>query len=190
MSGFLRLGAATTYFAIEAGRPDENGNRKPWDVFANAYLAAGSYFVALTHAVIPAPDVWGLKRIGKQTSSTEEERRAKLRNATETLQKSAAIEEFMGGPLGIVSGAVFGIVGGSVKAAKWPGKTPGTTAVLFLLPPIISTANVLTSPRHSIEGWESYRGIACSSKYYDKGSEGAALDFSLNPLGSSFTWTF
>jgi hypothetical protein len=38
--------------------------------------------------------------------------------------------------------------------------------------------------------YESYRGIACSSKYYDRGREGPDLDFSMSPAGGSFRIQF
>ncbi|MEM7138831.1 MAG: hypothetical protein AAF500_19800 [Myxococcota bacterium] len=185
MGIFLALGGGATYLAIDAANDDED-----WDKFGYAYLAAGFYFTGVMHAAIPAPDVWGAKRIAKKDGSTPEARVAKLRYATETLEKANATQSLFAGPLGVVGGTIFGVVGGSIKAAKWTGKTRGLTAGVFLAPPILAGLANATGPRQAIEAWEGYRGIACSSKYYDTHVEGPELDFSLNPGGGSFTVTF
>lgn len=185
MSIFLGLGAGATYLAVDRARDD-----KQWDKFGWAYLASGFYFSGLIHAGLPAADVWGAKRIGRKDASTEEARRAKLRYATETLQKANDTQELLAGPLGVVGATIFGVVGGSIKATQWTGQTKGLTAGLFVAPPVLAALAVATAPRESVTAWEGYRGIACSSKYYDTHEEGPELDFSMNPGGGSFTLRF
>ena len=185
MSIFLGLGGGATYLAVNAAQ-----DNKQWDKFGWAYLASGFYFSGVVHAVLPAADVWGAKRIGRKDGSTEEARRAKLRYATETLQKANDTQELLGGPLGVVGATIFGVVGGSVKAAQWKGQTRGLTAGLFVAPPVLAILAASTAPREAVATWEGYRGIACSSKYYDIHEEGPELDFSMNPAGGSFTLRF
>lgn len=185
MSIFLGLGAGATYLAVDGA---QKGNQ--WDKFGWAYLASGFYFSGVIHAALPAADVWGAKRIGRKDASTEEARRAKLQYATETLQKSNDTQALLSGPLGVVGATVFGVVGGSVKATQWTGRTKGLTAGLFVAPPVLAMLAVATAPRESVTAWEGYRGIACSSKYYDTHEEGPDLDFSMNPGGGSFTLRF
>lgn len=185
MTIFLGLGGGATYLAIDAAQDNEQ-----WDKFGYAYLAAGFYFSGLVHAVLPAPDVWGAKRIGRKDESTEEARRAKLLYATETLQKANDTQGLLGGPLGLVGATVFGVVGGSVKAAQWTGRTKGLTAGMFVVPPVLAGLAGATAPREAVSAWEAYRGIACSSKYYDTQEEGPELDFSMSPTGGSFTIRF
>lgn len=181
MGFWLAVGGVTTWLAVDAAQDE-----KQWDKFGWAYLAAGSYFVATTHMFIPAPDVWGAKRIRRQDDSTEEARRAKLRYATNTLKKSAAVEGLMGGAFGVASSLVYGVVGGTVKAAQWTGHTRGLTAGMYLGPPVLVGLQTATAPRGSVQAYETYRGIACSSKYYDRGQQGPEFDLSVSPAGGSF----
>ncbi|MDH3728901.1 MAG: hypothetical protein OER77_15325, partial [Myxococcales bacterium] len=109
---------------------------------------------------------------------------------TETLQKANDTQELLAGPLGVVGATIFGVVGGSIKATQWTGQTKGLTAGLFVAPPVLAALAVATAPRESVTAWEGYRGIACSSKYYDTHEEGPELDFSMNPGGGSFTLRF
>jgi len=185
MGFWLAAGAVTTWAAVDAAHDGQQ-----WDKFGWAYLAAGSYFLAATHAFIPAPDVWGAKRIRRRDDSTEEARRAKLLYATQTLKKSAAIEEFTGGAFGVAGMLVYGVVGGTIKATQWKGMTRGLTAALYVAPPLLVGLQTAMAPRGSVQAYESYRGIACSSKYYDRGEEGPDLDFSVSPGGGSFKITF
>ncbi|MEM8608176.1 MAG: hypothetical protein AAGF92_13780 [Myxococcota bacterium] len=185
MGLFLALGGGATYLAIDAANDNQD-----WDKFGYAYLAAGFYFSGIMHAAIPAPDVWGAKRIAKKDGSTPEARVAKLKYATDTLRKANGTQSLFAGPLGVVGATIFGVVGGSIKAAKWTGQTRGLTAGMFLAPPILAGLSNATAPRQAVEAWEGYRGIACSSKYYDTHTEGPELDFSLHPGGGSFTVNF
>jgi hypothetical protein len=185
MSIFLALGGGATYLAVDAAQDNEQ-----WDKFGYAYLAAGFYFSGLMHAALPAADVWGAKRIGKKDASTEEARRLKLQYATETLEKANASQELFAGPLGVVGATIFGVVGGTIKATQWTGHTKGLTAGMYVVPPILAGLAVATAPREAVMAWEGYRGIACSSKYYDTHEEGPDLDFSMNPAGGSFTIKF
>jgi len=185
MSIFLGLGGGATFLAVDAAQKN-----KQWDKFGYAYLAAGFYFSGLVHAVLPAADVWGAKRIGRKDGSTEEARRAKLQYATETLQNANDVQELLAGPLGFLGATVFGVAGGSVKAAQWKGQSRGLTAGMFIVPPVLAGLAAGTAPRGAVTAWEGYRGIACSSKYYDTHEEGPALDFSMNPTGGSFTIRF
>ena len=173
-----------TYAAIQAH--DDN---EPWDRFAFAYLGAGFAFSALLHAVIPAPDVWAAKRIRRMDATTPEARKIKLEYATRKIKSSAGIEGYFSG-LNIALAAVHGIVGGSVKAAKWTGKTRGYTAMLFLVPPVAAALSGMTSSTQQVSDWENYRGIACSSQYYDDSQVGPDFDFSLSPGGGSFRVQF
>jgi len=185
MSIFLALGGGATYLAVDAAQDNEQ-----WDKFGYAYLAAGFYFSGLMHAALPAADVWGAKRIGKKDGSTEEARRAKLQYATETLEKANAAQELFAGQLGGVGATIFGVVGGTIKATQWTGMTKGLTAGMYVVPPVLAGLANATAPREAVMAWEGYRGIACSSKYYDTHEEGPDLDFSLNPAGGSFTIKF
>jgi hypothetical protein len=185
MGFWLAVGGVTTWLAVDAAQ----NKPYPWknsDKFGWAYLAAGSYFVATTHMFVPAPDVWGAKRIRRQDESTEEARRAKLRYATNTLKKSAAVEELMGGAFGVAASLVYGVVGGTVKATQWTGASRGLTAGMYIGPPVLVGLQTATAPRGSVQAYETYRGIACSSKYYDRGQEGPELDLSVSPAGGSF----
>ena len=185
MSLWLAGGGGMTYAAVNAARDNNNADKFGW-----AYLAGGAYFVGLTHAFIPAPDVWGAKRIGRQDDSTEEARRAKLLYATETLKKSASIEELMGGPLGIVGSLTYGVVGGTIKATQWTGASRGLTAAIYVAPPLLLGIQTATAPSGSVKAYEAYRGIACSSHYYDRTEEGPDFDFSVSPGGGNFRVTF
>jgi len=185
MSLWLAAGGGMTYAAINAARDANNADRFGW-----AYLAGGAYFMGLTHAMIPAPDVWGAKRIRGKDDSTEEARRAKLLYATQTLKKSAAVEELMGGPLGVVGTLMYGVVGGTIKATQWTGQSRGLTAAIYVAPPFLAGLQTATAPRGSVLAYESYRGIACSSKYYERTEEGPDFDFSVSPGGGSFKVSF
>ncbi|MGB5812774.1 MAG: hypothetical protein WBG86_19725 [Polyangiales bacterium] len=185
MGIFLALGGGATYLAVDAAKDDQQ-----WDKFGYAYLAAGFYFTGVMHAAIPAADVWGAKRIAKKDGSTPEARVAKLQYATETLEKANASQGLFAGPLGVVGATIFGVVGGSVKATQWKGKTPGLTAGIFVAPLVLSGLANATAPRGAISAWEGYRGIACSSKYYDTHVEGPELDFSMSPGGGGFKIRF
>ena len=185
MGLWLAVGGVTTYLAVNAAQDD-----KQWDKFGWAYMAAGAYFVATTQMFIPAPDVWGAKRIRRKDDGTEEARRAKLLYATETLEKASNIQEFTGGAMGVVSGLVYGVVGGTVKATQWTGLSRGLTAGLYIAPPVMMGLQTATAPREAALAYETYRGIACSSKYYDRGREGPELDFSMSPAGGSFRINF
>jgi hypothetical protein len=185
MGIWLAAGALTTWRAVDAARDDSQANKFGW-----AYLAAGSYFIATTHALIPAADVWGAKRIRRQDDSTEEARRAKLLYATNTLKKAAAVQELSGGALGVTGALVYGVVGGTVKATQWHGASRGLTAGLYVAPPLLMGLQTATAPRGASAGYESYRGIACSSKYYQRSEEGPDLDFSVSPLGGNLKVSF
>ena len=185
MSIFLALGGGATYLAVDAAKDNQQ-----WDKFGYAYLAAGFYFSGLMHAALPAADVWGARRIASKDGSTEEARRAKLQYATETLKKANDVQELNAGPLGVVGATIFGVVGGTIKATQWTGMTKGLTAGMYVAPPLLAGLANATAPRGAVKAWEGYRGIACSSKYYDTHTEGPDLDFSMNPAGGSFTIKF
>jgi hypothetical protein len=200
MGLWLAGGAGMTYAAFKAasdsdGCPqgmlgDDCRSRNDASKFAWAYLAAGTYFVGLSHAFIPAPGVWGAKRIRRQDDSTEEARRAQLRYATNTLKKANGVQGLTSGALGVASGVIYGVVGGTIKATQWTGQTRGLTAAMYLGPPILMGLQAATAPREGVEAWEAYRGIACSSKYYDRHEEGPEFDFSVNPTGGRFSVRF
>lgn len=165
---------------------DNNGaNRFGW-----AYLAAGAYFVGLSHAILPAPGVWGAKRIRKQDDSSEAARRAKLEYATNTLKKASGVQSLNAGALAPVGGLIYGVVGGTIKATQWPGQSRGLTAGMYVAPPILLGLQAATAPREGVMAYEAYRGIACSSKYYDRHEEGPEFDFSVNPGGGSLRVRF
>ena len=185
MSLWLAGGGGMTYAAVNAARDSNHPDKFGW-----AYLAGGAYFFGLMHAIVPAPDVWGAKRIGRQDDSTEEARRAKLLYATQTLKKSASVEEFMAGPMGIVGSLTYGVVGGTVKATQWTGASRGLTAALYVAPPLLVGIQTATAPTGSVKAYEAYRGIACSSHYYERTEEGPDFDFSVSPGGGNFRVTF
>ena len=185
MSLWLGAGGGMTYAAINAANDKNDPDKFGW-----AYLAGGAYFFGLMHAVIPAPGVWGAKRIRRLDDGTEEARRAKLLYATQTLKKAAGVEELMGGALGVVGSVLYGVVGGTIKATQWTGASRGLTAALYVAPPLLIGLQTATAPRTSVGAYEAYRGIACSSKYYDRQEEGADFDFSVTPAGGRFTLSF
>ncbi|MEM9729083.1 MAG: hypothetical protein AAF997_10885 [Myxococcota bacterium] len=185
IGGYAALASAQAALAVEAARDD-----RPWDRFAFAYQAAGGFALALGLAVIPAPDTWGLKRLRKRDDSTPEARREKLRYATRLMERGAKVQEFLGRGELIGLGVVFGAVGGTVKAVKWTGKTRLNTALMYVVPPILATATVLTAPKNLVEEWEGYRGMACSERYYNRDVEGPEFDFSMSPSGMRFSVTF
>jgi len=185
MSLWLAGGGGMTYAAVNAARDSNNPDKFGW-----AYLAGGAYFFGLMHAVIPAPDVWGAKRIRKMDDSTEEARRAKLQYATETLKQASGVQELMGGALGVSASLIYGVVGGTVKATQWTGASRGLTAALYVAPPVLMGIQTATAPRGSVAAYEAYRGIACSSKYYERSEEGVDFDFSVTPAGGNFKITF
>jgi len=185
MGIWLAAGGISTWLAVDAAKDDNQPDKFGW-----AYLAAVSYFVATTHAFIPAPDVWGAKRIRRQDDDTEEARRAKLLYATNTLKKASTTQELGGGALGLTGALVYGVAGGTVKAALWKGASRGLTAGIFVAPPVLMGLQTATAPRGAVEGYEAYRGIACSSKYYQRSEEGPDLDFSASPLGGNLKVTF
>ena len=171
----LGAGAGFTYAAIDAS--------DDWDIFGYWYLAAGAYAQGLSPLVWPMPDVWGHKRIKRKPDETEEQRKAQLRYATKTLEQAASVQDFLGGAAPVALGLVYGVVGGSVKAAKWTGETKGLTAALFVVPPIVNGLFVATAPKHSSAYWETYRSIGCSSHYYDQGPTGPEFDLSALSTG-------
>lgn len=185
MSLWLAIGGATTYLAVKGANDDEQWNKFGW-----AYMAAGAYFVAASHMILPAADVWGAKRIRRQDDGSEEARRAKLRYATETLEKASNVQSLSGGAAPLVGSLIYGVVGGTIKATQWKGLSRGLTAGMYIAPPVLMGLQTATAPREAAMGYESYRGIACSSKYYDRGREGPELDFSVSPAGGSFRINF
>jgi hypothetical protein len=185
------IGGYASLTAIQAAQAvDARNNNRPWDRFAFMYQAIGSAALTIGLAVIPAPDLWGGKRIRKRAAATAEERRDKLRYATRLFERGAAVEDLMSHGELIALGAVYGVVGGTVKAVKWTGRSPGNTALLFIVPPALATGTVLSAPRHLVEDWEGYRAIACSDAYYDRGPEGPDFDWSISPTGVRFSIEF
>lgn len=185
MSLWLAGGAGMTYAAVKNARDDDEADKFGW-----AYLAAGSYFIATTHMFIPAPDVWGAKRIRRQDDGSEEARRAKLLYATNTLKKASGVQSLSAGALGVVGGLVYGVVGGTIKATQWTGHTRGLTAAMYVGPPVLMGLQTATAPTGGMKAYEAYRGIACSSKYYDTHEEGPEFDFSVSPGGTSLRVRF
>lgn len=174
-----------TYAAVNAARDQNDPDKFGW-----AYLAGGAYFFGLMHAIVPAPDVWGAKRIRRMDDGTEEARRAKLQYATETLEQASEVQELMGGALGVGVSLIYGVVGGTIKATSWTGASRGLTAALYVAPPVLLGLQTATAPRGAVSAYEAYRGIACSSKYYDRSEEGADFDFSVAPGGANFKISF
>lgn len=177
MVGLVGLGGIEAWLAVDA---HDQGKR--WDRFGHAYLAATSTLVGLTHAIVPAPDVYGHKRITTMPAATEADRKLKLKYATKTLDKSVSAQELMGGGLGVAAGLVVGVVGGSVYAAKWSEGTKWMTSVLFVGPTVVMGLRALTAPMHSVKFSEDYRSFACSGHYYDSGPAGP--EFDLSALGA------
>lgn len=185
IGGFMAMAGVQTALAFDANRKD-----KPWDVFAFAYQAAGSAALAIGLAAVPMRDVWGGKRIRQKPDDTPEERRKKLRYATHLFERGASLQGLLSSESLIVAAGAFGVAGGTAKAVKWTGKTPGNTALLFILPPIIGTGAALTAPRNLRDDWANYRAIACSEKYYDRDSAPIDLDWSISPGGVRLSIVF
>jgi hypothetical protein len=187
MSLWLAAGGGMTYAAVNAARKTPSNDA---DKFGWAYLAAFSYFVGTTHMFIPAPGVWGAKRIRRQDDGSEEARRAKLLYATNTLKKANGVQGLNAGALGTVGGLIYGVVGGTIKATQWTGQSRGLTAGIYIGPPLAMALQTATAPNEGMKAYEAYRGIACSSKYYDTHEEGPEFDFSASPLGADFRIRF
>ena len=164
-------------------------------------LIGASAFEVLRLAIIPMPDVWGAKRIRKKAGKTLEEKRAKLRYATKTLEKSAKIQEYIQG--NTAGGAIiYGVVMGSVYVAKFNdeyGALPQRhervlarlrAAGLYLLPAAIGIGETITAPMHSSLNWENYRGVACSGQYYDKSNTGPEFDIDFGMMDVRFKVSF
>ena len=200
MGLWLAGGGGMTYAAINAA--NDEGSCAPGpagdncrssnqaDKFGWAYLAGGAYFFGLMPAIVPAPDVWGAKRIRNKDESTEEARRAKLLYATNTLQKASNVQAFGSGALGIGASLIYGVVGGTVKATQWTGYSRGLTAGIYVAPVVLVGLQTATAPTEATKSFEAYRGIACSSKYYDRSEEGPEFDFSVSPTGGRLKVSF
>ena len=204
MAGLAGVGAYLFYTGATGERTIQDGNPK-WRRFYDYALAAQSAFTVLKLAAVPMPDVWGHKRIRKMPASTLEEKRAKLEYATKTLEKSAVMQDQLIGTGNYGGAMLSGLVFGTVYTAKWRNQY-GSKAVqpdrsdrvldrfrsagLFLIPTGVAVGLGVTGPSHSIADWEKYRGIACSSRYYDKGESDIDLDLSVSPLNVQFTLTF
>ncbi len=166
-----------------------------------AILAGGIATVAQL-AVIPMPDVWGAKRIRRKRDTTIEEKRAKLRYATRTLEKASKVHAYLGGPNYGGGGVVYGLVMGSVYVGLYGDENdelPSAhdrrlarfrAAGLYLLPPALSIPQAVTHPKHSYEYWEEYRGFACSDQYFDAGEQGPEFDLSFGPMNLTFRVRF
>jgi hypothetical protein len=94
------------------------------------------------------------------------------------------------GALGVAGGLIFGVVGGTIKATQWTGQSRGLTAAIYVGPPLALALQTATAPKEGMQAYEAYRGIACSSKYYDTHEEGPEFDFSASPLGADFRIRF
>ena len=185
MSLWLAGGAGLTYAAVNAANNNDEDEKFGW-----AYLAAGAYFAGLTQAILPAPGVWGAKRIRRMDDTSEVARKAQLLYATNTLKKASAVQGMNAGALGVGFSVIYGVVGGTVKATQWKGQSRGLTAAIYVAPVLLAGMQTATAPREGIQAYESYRGIACSSKYYQREEEGADFDFSVSPGGTSFRVQF
>jgi hypothetical protein len=81
---------------------------------------------------------------------------------------------------------VYGVTGGTVKAAQWPGLSRGLTAAMYIAPPTLVALQTMTAPREAALAYEAYRGIACSSRYYERGREAPEIDFDVGLGGGRF----
>ena len=192
------------YTGATGERSIQNDDNPKWRRFYDYALASASALTVLKLVAVPMADVWGHKRIRKMPISTIEEKRAKLRYATKTLEKSASGQDFLIGIGNIGGGVLFGAVFGTAYVAKFHNKYNAQSkrkdraldraraAGLFILPTAVAGGLTLTGPSHSIVDLESYRGIACSSKYYDNGSGDSDIDLelSVSPLNFGMKLTF
>lgn len=185
MSLWLAGGAGLTYAAVNAANNNDDDEKFGW-----AYLAAGAYFAGVTQAILPAPGVWGAKRIRRMDDTSALARKTQLLYATNTLKKASAVQGMNAGALGVGFSVIYGVVGGTVKATQWKGQSRGLTAAIYVAPVLLAGMQTATAPREGIQAYESYRGIACSSKYYQREEEGADFDFSVSPGGTSFRVQF
>ena len=110
--------------------------------------------------------------------------------APKRLGKASGVQELMGGALGVAGSLIYGVVGGTIKATQWTGASRGLTAALYVAPPVLMGLQTATAPRSAASAYEAYRGIACSSKYYERSEEGADFDFSVAPGGAHFKISF
>jgi hypothetical protein len=57
-------------------------------------------------------------------------------------------------------------------------------------PVVLVGLQTATAPTEATQSYEAYRGIACSSKYYERTEEGPDFDFSMSPAGGRFKISF
>jgi len=61
---------------------------------------------------------------------------------------------------------------------------------MYIGPVVLGGLQTATAPNEAVKAYEAYRGIACSSKYYDTHEEGPEFDFSVSPGGTNFSVRF
>ena len=113
-----------------------------------------------------------------------------LRYATKLFEKGAKLQSLLSSDALVAAAVAFGVAGGTAKAVKWTGKTPVNTALLFIVPPVIGAGAALSAPKNLRHDWEGYRGIACSEKYYDRGTEPLDLELTFSPTVMRFSVGF
>ncbi len=157
-------------------------------------IIAGGVATVLQLAAVPMPAVWGAKRIRRKPQATLEDKRAKLRYATRTLQKAARVQSYFGGVNYGGAGVVYGVVMGSVYLGVYlddiktlPSKHDRTLARLravglYLLPSSLSIGQAVSHPKHSYYYWEEYRQIACSQDYFIAPLRRPEIDFDFGAM--------
>jgi hypothetical protein len=125
---------------------------------------AGATVSLTQHLAIQFPRALAPQRIARMPANTPEERRAKLRYATERLEAGAGREAFQSGMLAHGVGWVWGIGWGTFMMRRFPEyKVQGAITLVGSI--VITEAKILSMPTLSIRAWDSYRGGACHSMY-------------------------
>jgi len=153
----LMLGIAVgeTVIAVrddtEAGRVDA------------ALGAAGATFVLTALTTQPFLGAFGTRRLGRHAARTPEERRAKLRYATDLLERSSDQEQFLTSWFAHASAWAYGAVVGSLMLVRYDDPWRATLGYISGL--FITEPRLLSQPQQQVRDWERYRGDTCSAPY-------------------------
>ena len=152
------MGAIAIYQSVVAARVHSAGSR-----FANIAGASGAGVLVVAAAALPAPEVWGARRIRRKPHATPEARRAQLRYAEEVLADAARIQRKGRSYLPYAWGLAFAVTMGTTLQARYGHTRSALT--MYLGGPAITVARVLTQPTHAIRAYDRYQGRYCEGQY-------------------------
>jgi hypothetical protein len=125
---------------------------------------AGATVSLTQHLAAMFPRAFAPQRLRRMPESTPEQRRAKLRYATRTLERGAMRESFQSGVLAHGSGWVWGLGWGTFMMLRFDEyKTQGAITLVGSI--LVTEARILSMPTLSVRAWDAYRGGACHSLY-------------------------